>query len=121
MSLFQRIWASPGSSGTVTSVNAKEASTRLKSAQPPFILDVRQPEEFRDEHIAGAHLIPLGELERRMNELPRDREILCVCRSGARSSSAARRLAEMGFKVNNLSGGMIGWMQARLPVEHGSR
>lgn len=56
-----------------------------------------------------------------MNELPRDREILCVCRSGARSSSAARRLAEMGFKVNNLSGGMIGWMQARLPVEHGSR
>lgn len=116
MSLFQRMWANTINTG-LPSINAQEASARLQSTQPPLVLDVRQPEEFRDGHIPGAKLIPLGELDRRMKDLPRDRAILCVCQGGGRSGTATKRLAQAGFKAINLSGGMIGWAQARLPVE----
>lgn len=70
-------------------------------------------------HINGAKLIPLGELRNRMKELPKDQEIICVCQSGSRSSSAARQLAEAGYQVINLNGGMSSWMRAGLPVKKG--
>jgi rhodanese-related sulfurtransferase len=54
-----------------------------------------------------------------MQELPREREIVCVCRSGNRSSSAARQLSAAGFKAANLRGGMIAWRRAGLPVKKG--
>jgi rhodanese-related sulfurtransferase len=85
-----------------------------------FILDVRQPEEFKEEHIAGAKLIPLGQLEQRMKELPKNRPIACVCRSGNRSGTAARKLAAAGYKVVNLRGGMIGWRRLGLPIRKGN-
>lgn len=107
-----------GSSG-VTSVNAADAKARLDSSTPPYIIDVRQPEEFKSGHLQNAHLIPLNQLEARINEVPQDREILCVCQSGSRSSAASRFLAGAGYTVLNLSGGMIGWQMARLPVKKG--
>ncbi len=64
-------------------------------------------------------MIPLGELSRRMNELPKDRSILCICHSGSRSSVAARQLQAAGYQVINLQGGMSGWERARLPVKAG--
>lgn len=96
-----------------------EAKAQIDSNNPPFILDVRQPEEFHAGHIAGAALIPLTEINRRISELPKDREILCVCRSGSRSGVAAQQLIDAGFKAVNLRGGMIAWQSAGYPVKKG--
>lgn len=85
------------------------------------IVDVREPSEFTGElgHVPGAELVPLSEIERAARSWPRDRELVLVCRSGARSGRAAAALAAMGFEhVMNLAGGMLAWNDARLPVEH---
>jgi rhodanese-related sulfurtransferase len=101
----------------VPGLSAEEAQARLKASPAPLLLDVREPEEYRHGHIPGAKLIPLGELSRRLNELPRNREIVCVCRSGNRSHSAARQLIQAGYTVYNLYGGMLAWANAGLPVK----
>ncbi len=72
-----------------------------------FILDVRHPEELEVEHVPGALNIPLDELRGRLSELPRDREILVVCRSGQRAYYATRILLQNGFSARNVAGGML--------------
>jgi len=72
-----------------------------------FLLDVRNPPELAVEHVAGAVNIPLPELRARLGELPRDREILVICRSAQRAYYATRILLQNGFKVRNISGGML--------------
>jgi NADPH-dependent 2,4-dienoyl-CoA reductase/sulfur reductase-like enzyme/rhodanese-related sulfurtransferase len=72
-----------------------------------YILDVREPVELAVENVPGAVNIPLGQLRARLGELPRDREILVVCRSGQRAYSATRVLLQNGFKARNVSGGML--------------
>jgi rhodanese-related sulfurtransferase len=114
MALFDLLFGKP-----VPSVDASEFQARLKNGQRPLVIDVRQPDEYRTGHIAGAKLIPLGELSRRMKEIPQNREIVCVCASGSRSSSATRALAQAGFNVLNLKGGMLGWSRQSLPVKKG--
>lgn len=83
-------------------------------------IDVREPAEFTGElgHIAGSELVPLGGLERAARGWSHEQRIVLVCRSGARSGRAASYLAASGFKdVINLSGGMIAWNDAGLPIE----
>lgn len=104
---------------SVPSITAAELSEKLKFGKKPLVLDVRQPDEFRAGHINGAKLIPLNELYSRMSELPKGREIICICASGSRSSSAAKTLAKAGFSVLNVSGGMTAWRMAKLPVQKG--
>jgi len=107
-------------SGTsINNVTPVEAQAKLGQKPKPYLLDVRQPEEYRRGHIPGAKLIPLGELKRRINELPKTQEIICVCQSGSRSSSATRQLAGAGYQVTNLRGGMIAWSRSGLPVSKG--
>ncbi len=72
-----------------------------------FLLDVRHPEELAVESVPGAVNIPLDELRARLGELPRDREILVVCRSGQRAYYATRILMQNGFKARVVSGGML--------------
>ena len=72
-----------------------------------FILDVRQPAELAVEHVPGAVNIPLPELRTRLGELPRDREILVICRSGQRAYYATRILLQNGFDARNVVGGML--------------
>jgi rhodanese-related sulfurtransferase len=74
-----------------------------------FIVDVREPAEFRAGHIPGAKLIPLGQLAGRTGEIPRDRRVVCVCRSGRRSAAAVRLLRSLGVDAYNLHGGMRDW------------
>jgi rhodanese-related sulfurtransferase len=72
-----------------------------------FLLDVRQPAELAMESVPGAVNIPLGQLRTRLSELPRDREIHIICRSAQRAYYATRILLQDGFKVKNISGGML--------------
>jgi rhodanese-related sulfurtransferase len=72
-----------------------------------FLLDVRQPVELVVERVEGAVNIPLGQLRARLGELPRDREILVICRSAQRAYYATRILLQHGFDARNLSGGML--------------
>ncbi len=87
--------------------------------QEVMVVDVREPNEYAQGHIAGSLLIPLGQLSHRVEELGnKEREIIMVCRSGNRSSYAAEYLAGQGFnKIANLSGGMVAWLRAGMPVE----
>lgn len=102
---------------SVPSISASELNEKLKFGKHLLVLDVRQPEEFRTGHISGAKLIPLNELQRRIKELPKGREIVCVCASGSRSSSAAKTLAKEGYTVLNMQGGMTAWRMAKLPIQ----
>ncbi len=104
---------------TPTTMTAAEARARIDSPTPPFLLDVREPYEYAAGHIDGARLLPLGELGRRLKELPQDREILVICRSGNRSGAATRQLVQAGYRAVNLSGGMIGWQRAGFPSRRG--
>jgi rhodanese-related sulfurtransferase len=93
------------------------AEARAKLHAGALILDVRQPEEYASGHIPGATLIPIGQLERRANELPRDREIVVVCRSGGRSAMGRDILKKAGFtNVTSMAQGMNAWKAAGYPI-----
>ena len=77
------------------------------SVDGAFLLDVRNPPELAVESVPGAVNIPLPQLRSRLDELPRDREILVICRSGGRAYYATRILQQHGFKARNISGGML--------------
>ena len=87
-----------------------------------LVLDVREPGEFDSVlgHIAGAMLLPLGALREKLDSVPRDRPVVAVCRSGARSARATQILEQAGFpRVANLAGGMLRWRAQGLAVEAG--
>jgi phage shock protein E len=85
-----------------------------------FVLDVRQPDEWAAGHIPDATLIPLGELADRVAEVPTDREIVVVCRSGNRSQQGRDILLNAGYgTVTSMIGGMSDWAAAGKPVETG--
>jgi rhodanese-related sulfurtransferase len=81
------------------------------------VLDVREDDEWKAGHIAGAQHIPLGQLRERLGEVPKDKPILAVCRSGSRSESATRGLRTLGYLIENLEGGVTAWKRAGLPLE----
>jgi rhodanese-related sulfurtransferase len=89
-----------------------------KYEEGAFLLDVREQAEWDEYQIPGATLIPLGELAERVDELPKDEEIVVVCRSGNRSQEGRDILLRAGFsKVSSMAGGMIEWRDAGHPVE----
>ncbi len=97
-------------------------AARLAAVAKPLVLDVREPEEFVGElgHITGAILVPLDALEHRLPKLAGyvDREVVVVCRAGARSATAGAILRRAGFqRVQNLAGGMLGWIAVGLGVQ----
>jgi rhodanese-related sulfurtransferase len=80
-----------------------------------YILDVREPVEFKAGHIAGAENIPLGSLRERISELPNDKEIAVYCAAGQRSYYATRILKQNGYSLKNISGGIIIYRNKLLP------
>jgi len=109
--------AGPGALAAEGSV-AEAAALRDAGA---FMLDVREPDEWAAGHIPGATLIPLGSLESRVGELPADRDIVVVCRSGNRSAQGRDVLRANGLaRSTSMAGGMNDWVAAGLPVETGS-
>lgn len=85
-----------------------------------FILDVRQPEEWNEFHVPDSTLIPLGELASRVDELPKDQEIVVVCRSGNRSAQGRDILLSAGFtQITSMAGGLTQWKAAGYPTVSG--
>jgi sulfur-carrier protein adenylyltransferase/sulfurtransferase len=104
----------PAVGNGVPELEAAELARRLQGAAPPFLLDVREPWEWAVGSLEtkGARLIPLGELEHRTAEIPRDRPVVVYCRVGERSRTAARRLLDAGWtEVYNLAGGIQEWVR----------
>ncbi len=96
-----------------------DAQSQVMSAQLPagiFLLDVREDDEWAAGHAPGAVHVRLGELSARTGEIPRDREVYVICRSGARSAYAAQALAGAGWNTVNVSDGMTGWAVAGRPM-----
>ena len=89
-----------------------ELAARLGTSDEPYVVDVREPVEFAAWSIPSAINIPLGDLAERVSEVPVDREVVTVCATGSRSSSAAEILSRTGRRVANLAGGMAGWATA---------
>ena len=99
----------PESDLHVPEMTARELKQRLEQGDDLFILDVREPHEYQICNLKG-HLIPLGELPRRVHELDSSHEIVAHCRSGARSARAVDFLRKAGFrKIYNLRGGILSW------------
>jgi adenylyltransferase/sulfurtransferase len=93
----------------VPEMTARELKQRLEQGDDLFILDVREPHEYQICNLKG-HLIPLGELPRRVHELDSSHEIVAHCRSGKRSAQAVDFLRKAGFrKIYNLRGGILSW------------
>lgn len=99
----------PAPQSTVPEMTPRELKARLDRGDDLYVLDVREPHEYQICNIGG-HLIPLGDLPQRVNELDSSREIVAHCRSGVRSAKAAEFLRQAGFKkLWNLKGGILAW------------
>lgn len=110
--LYNRFAPQPGEISVEQAASLRE--------QGAFMLDVREPSEWQEFHMPGATLIPLGELPSRLSEIPTDRTIVVVCRSGNRSQAGRDILLEAGFKdVTSMAGGMNEWRSLGLPIEFG--
>jgi len=98
----------------VLEVGARDAQALVMDGA--FLLDVREPEEWAVGHAPGAVHVRLGELGARVGEVPMERDVVVVCRSGGRSLVAATALVARGWRALNLAGGMQAWRDAGLDV-----
>ncbi|MGI8665073.1 MAG: rhodanese-like domain-containing protein [Jatrophihabitans sp.] len=81
-----------------------------------ILLDVREQHEWDAGHAPQARLLPMSELAERAGELPRDVQLVCVCHVGGRSAAVSAALNRAGWQAINLTGGMLAWHAAGLPV-----
>ena len=93
-----------------------EPVTANARADELVLLDVREPGEWEAGHVAGALHIPMGDLGARQAEIPTDTPIVCVCRSGQRSAMVTGALVRAGYDAENLEGGLLAWVEAKLPL-----
>jgi rhodanese-related sulfurtransferase len=93
-------------------------ATVKADAQSLFVLDVRTPDEYAAGYVPGAVNIPHDQLASRLAEVPKDREVVVYCRSGRRSEIAGQVLTGHGYtKLEHLQGDMLGWQEAKRPVD----
>jgi rhodanese-related sulfurtransferase len=111
---------------TIPAVDVREADRRRREpgaggSQAALLVDVREPSEFDEIRAADVVLMPLSGLQQRLDELPTDRELLFICRSGSRSGQVTAYLRAQGRSdVWNVAGGMLAWEAAGLPVRRGA-
>ncbi|WP_420597354.1 rhodanese-like domain-containing protein [Deinococcus sp.] len=97
-------------------VTPQDAQSKVKNGA--LLIDVREANEYAEVHAQDAQLMPLSEFAQQYSELPKDKELIVICRSGARSAQAAQHLLDNGYSnVSNLKGGTMAWQEAGLPTE----
>jgi rhodanese-related sulfurtransferase len=99
-----------------TATDIDPAAARLLIDGGAFLLDVREDDEWEAGHAPEAVHVAMGLVPERIDEIPDDRTVVCVCRVGGRSGAVAGVLAGQGYDVRNLDGGMLAWEVAGLPV-----
>jgi rhodanese-related sulfurtransferase len=113
--------ANPFIPAKAASLAISPAEGYAKLQQGSFFLDVRTQPEWNQYHVKGSTLIPLEQLAARLNELPKNQDIVVVCQTGVRSQSGATLLQQAGFpRVHYVSGGLQAWTAAGYPVESGT-
>jgi adenylyltransferase/sulfurtransferase len=91
-------------------LGAAEVAAMLRRGDPLRLIDVREPDEHRVAHVAGAELWPLSRARAWLPDVPRDTLVVFMCHHGMRSASVAGYLAERGYtRVANLAGGIDAW------------
>jgi len=99
-------------------ISARDAKALLDSNKNIFLLDVRTPQEYSQGRLAGSVLIPIGEFEQRMREVPKNKTIVVYCAVGARSKPVANFLSQQGYKdVYNMTDGIVGWYRNGFPIQ----
>lgn len=94
---------------------------RMKSSNPPYVVDVRNDGEWNEASVAGTVHMPLMEILEHLDKLPKDKDLVIMCASGNRSSTATSLLAQKGVtRVTDLAGGIEAWMSEKLPVKTGA-
>jgi len=105
-----------GNSTLASTISVGEAYEMYQNGA--FVLDVRTQEEWNEYHAPNTTLIPLDQLPARLNEVPRDRQIVVVCRSGNRSQEGREILLDAGFEqVTSMAGGLSEWRASGYPVD----
>ena len=90
----------------------------IQGADNVYVLDVREQYEYDEKHIPNVTLLPMSEIQNRLDEIPTDKEVIITCRSGNRSGQVAQFLEQNGFdNVHNMQGGIVAWEEAGFPVE----
>ena len=111
---------SPASPVNTLPLEISVAHALEKRTAGAFILDVREPQEWDQVHIPDATLVPLGQLPDRLSEIPKDQEVVVVCRSGNRSATGRDILLKAGYTtVTSMAGGMNQWQAAGYPTKAG--
>jgi glyoxylase-like metal-dependent hydrolase (beta-lactamase superfamily II)/rhodanese-related sulfurtransferase len=98
-------------------ITVEELAAALGGSAPPAVIDVRLPAEYRAVHLEPSLLVPLDQIATRKEDLPRDRELVVVCRTGSRARLAVAELT--GFRTRILEGGLVAWQEAGHPVVEG--
>lgn len=94
---------------TLKELTAKEVQEQLEAGKELHLIDVREDDEVAEGKIPGAVHIPLGELPIQMHDLDESTPYILVCRSGGRSGRAQEIMADEGYDVTNMAGGMLAW------------
>ena len=98
-------------------ISARDAKALLDANKNVYLLDVRTPQEYSQGRLSGSVLIPIGEFERRIREVPKNKTVVVYCAVGSRSKPAANFLARQGYKnVYNMTDGIVGWYRNGFPI-----
>jgi len=90
----------------------------IQGMEDIYVLDVREQDEYDEKHIPNVNLLPMSEIQSRLDEIPKDKEVIVTCRSGNRSGQVTSFLEQNGFdNVHNMQGGIVAWEEAGFPIE----
>jgi rhodanese-related sulfurtransferase len=114
----QQVSGTPLPQVEIPRVAVDELQSELKSGKAPMIIDLRDPREYQNYHLAGAVNIPLDEVEKRIGEIPASSNVVLACHAGQQSLLGGRLLNKLGRKwIKMLDGGILAWRDRGLPVE----
>lgn len=112
LTMVTQVWAAE------KNISARDARALLDANKNIYLLDVRTPQEYSQGKLPGSVLIPIGEFERRIREVPKNKTIVVYCAVGSRSKPVAGFLAQQGYKdVYNMTDGIVGWYRNGFPIQ----
>lgn len=133
--LQERIWGKPLTSPppipasipdpdpeeiVVPEITVTALQSAFASEEPPFVVDVREPYEWRQVHVPDILHIPMNDIPVRLDELPKEREIVVLCAHGSRSYAVAGYLIEQGYQASSLAGGITEWVRSGGEYQQGA-